>query len=260
MRTIGLCGLGALTTSLLLQPLAIIYSAGDLEKVEDPKHLSAVLTTASNQRRQRIGAPPANTDPTSRAGGVGQIPSQPPVGMGGARSRSSGMGGPNDRTNQWGDDVGATDLTYATGDMGSNSTSAEQYSQPSSNQSSYSASGPAQSNTPSEGAPQQKSRWAQLRGERGVQESSWDHIRQQNAREAYNKQSADGKGQPGQPAFSQEPVSAANQVDYERRQMQQQQGGGLADPDFGKVLSPARAQAQREYERSFERERKGIDS
>ena len=41
-----------------------------------------------------------------------------------------------------------------------------------------------------DGSPVQATRWAQLRGERGVEPSKWEKIRQENARNAYQTQRA----------------------------------------------------------------------
>ena len=248
LRMAGLCTMGSIVTGSLFVPLGIYYGRRDLQNVEDPKHLIGVLRSARDaaQRNQRAPQTPGQ-------GGSGQgetaRPGQPPAPI--ARQEAASM--PN--TNQWGDDVGAAETAYSN-DF-ANAPSPDTYTRPMSSASSGSpsmATSSVQSASYDDGAGRDegKSRWDQLRRERGVQASGWDRIRQQNAKETYSRQSASGQGQPGQAAY---PSEQTPNSDYRR----QQPNEGLADATFGKSISASREQAQREYERSFERERRGVD-
>lgn len=262
LRMFGFCTLGAIGLSLLVQPLAIMASAGDLKKVEDPQHLARLLQSAKDERfarrpdMPRPNAPGQDMQPQGRP-----MPDIPSTRMT-TRPASSNAG---QQTNQWGDDLGAAEMSSS-----NDFASAPSPDQLPSTSGSQARSQPEQYGSSSSEPEQSQSRWSQLRGERGVKESSWDRIRQQNARESYNRQAASGQGQPGQPAYTQTSMGEGN---YSRQgggyggqsgsssssMYGQQQSSELADPTFGKGVSSARAQAQREYERSFEKERRGID-
>ncbi|UZJ53529.1 hypothetical protein CBS101457_002849 [Exobasidium rhododendri] len=255
LRTFGYCTMGAIVLSTILQPIAILASSGDLKKVENPQHLAEVLKSAKEAREtRRSGIPPpgqmqpGQMPPSQMQPGQMppsqmppmQRPQQPRTDFPRAPSGSEGSA----RINQWGDEVGSA----PSNDFAS-APSSDQLPQAGSSQGpSQGGSSSYNSNPPPQQASQ--SRWGQLRGERNVQESSWDKIRQQNAREAYNRQSNNGQGQS---AYSQE-GGIRSGGEYGG-----QQDGGLADPSFGKGMSASRSQAQEEYEKSFERERRGID-
>lgn len=248
---------GSLAGSWLMVPVGVLWSSNVIKRVEDAQHLARILREASGARMR---SEQSRDGPVSfpRHTGQGQRPSNqydPPSIDPAAQSMSSSYPStpaptpPPTRTsarskgaqtNQWGDEINAPDMPSYSADAASNPTSAYPYS---------SQPGPSSTANPEaeSGSQGQQSRWAQLRGQRSVQESSWERLRQENAREAYNKQAASGQGRPDQEAFSQGPDYAG------------QSGRELADPNFGKGHSSDRTQAQREYERSFERERRGVD-
>jgi hypothetical protein len=256
MKTFAFCTGGAILASIFLQPLAIMASSGDLKKVEDPRHLAEVLQSAKQEREaRRPGQPPQRPFPSNQAPPA-QGTQQPNTNL---PPRAPDSRGSSSQTNQWGDDIGGG---VGSQDYGG-APSPFQLPQAGSSQGSSQPLAPSSSdvNNASSGE-QAQSRWGQLRGERSVRESSWDRIRQQNARETYNRQSANGQGQAGQAAYSQEGgfdadrnFGGQNSGSYGQERKESE----LADPTFGKGVSASRSQAQEEYERSFERERRGID-
>jgi hypothetical protein len=242
---------GSLIGSWLFVPVGVVWSTSVINRVENPQHLAGILQEAQKARMRsqlpRGGAQPfprqgaqdqrsssqSSMDPANQSMSSSYPPAPtPPPTRTSARSKGA-------QTNQWGDEINAPEMPSYTSDTPSPPPSNPYSTTPESS----STAKAEQSN----GNQQEQSRWAQLRGQRQVQESSWDRLRQENAREAYNKQAASGQGRPDQVAFSQGPDYAG------------QSGRELADPDFGKGYSPDRSQAQREYERSFERERRGAD-
>lgn len=249
--TIGFTILGSIAGGGLLMPAGVMWGKADMQNVEDPSHFARVLQGAADERRGRI-APGVAQDGTgngpsgqsNRPQQFGQqpgssLPSFPPPSQ--STRRTPQPSPSNNRSNQWGDDSFDESVLY-----GSQSQSA---SFPSSSGQYSENTNSSPSSSPNEPSQPQSSRWAQIRGDRSAQPSSWDRLRQQNAREVYEKRNA-GAGQ----------EKEMNNVDaqYGRSNIGSSTGS-LADPSFGKGTSTSRAQAQREYEASFDRERRGID-
>lgn len=238
--------------SLLFTPIGYVLSMNAINKLESPQHMFEVMAQGAKrqgqagsvgdvqgQARNSSGAP--SMDPAAQT--MSSSP-YPLVTTSLPASRGSGYNrGP--QTNQWGDEVNGPETSYSNEFPGA--ASADQSSLSSTTSSIASVTPPSSDN-------QNQSRWAQLRGQRGVQESSWERIRQQNGREAYNRQSANGQGRADQQAEYQQIRPTPQKANDTS-----QSGVSMADPTFGKGLSSSRVQAQQEYERSFERERRGVD-
>lgn len=79
-------------------------------------------------------------------------------------------------------------------------------------------------------------------------------MRQQNAREVYERRNAAGSVAPSSAG-----AESSAGPGLGRANAMGQDGGLMADPTFGKGVSSSRAQAQKEYEASFERERRGMN-
>jgi hypothetical protein len=252
------CFGGSLLGSWLSVPVGVSWSTRKIKQVDNPDHLTSILANAQNARMkaardnrpiqiQRLppqgGPPPTDPAAQSMSSSSQQTPAPPPM-PSRYISRSANARNKGPQTNQWGDEINGPEMTYSP-DEAANTPPASSFS------AGESGSAPSPSGMTDNEAvnpSQSQSRWAQLRGQRQVQESSWDKIRQENARDAYNRQAASGQGRPDQGAFSSQGSNYAGQ-----------NSADMADPTFGKGSSPTRTQAQREYERSFERERKGVD-
>lgn len=102
---------------------------------------------------------------------------------------------------------------------------------------------------------QTSSRWAQLRGERGVQASAWDRIRQEKARESMVQRNGSSGIGSSYDMGAEGPGARAEGG----RESRYGSPGNLADPTFGKGTSNNRDQARQEFEASFEREKRGLD-
>lgn len=252
--TIGFTILGSIAGGGLLMPAGVMWGKADMQNVEDPSHFARVLQGAADERQGRIA--PATAQNSMGNGAPGQsnrsqqfgqpsgsngssYPNFPPPSQSTRRTPQSSSS--NNQSNQWGDDSFDESALY-----GSQSQST---SFSSSSGQSFNNAGSQPSPTPAEPQQPQTSRWAQIRGDRSEQPSSWERLRQQNAREAYEKRNgADGQEKEMNDVGSQ----------YGRSNVGSSTGS-LADPTFGKGTSTSRAQAQREFEASFDRERRGID-
>ncbi|EPQ31121.1 uncharacterized protein PFL1_01310 [Pseudozyma flocculosa PF-1] len=180
LQLAGLSFIGGLGTSFLLMPLGVVMSKGIVDTVEDPQHLKKVLADVVEEKRRggapnvRIG-PPQGMDGEQQWGQAAQggAPAQP-RGDGQPRFTPSPPAAASEQTPR--------EATFDFFDSGSGG--------------------------PDEGGAS-ASRWAQLRGERGVEPSKWDKIRQENARNAYNRRNAAATGSASSPSPSPSAVDQA---------------------------------------------------
>ncbi|PWN33280.1 uncharacterized protein FA14DRAFT_147062 [Meira miltonrushii] len=190
--TIGFTILGSIAGGGLLMPAGVMWGKADMQNVEDPSHFARVLQGAADERQGRI------------APGTAQN------GMGNAGPVQA------NRPQQFGQQGGSNGSSYPNFPPPSQST--RRTPQPSSSNN--------QSNQWGDDSFDESALWAQIRGDRSEQPSSWERLRQQNAREAYEKRN----------------------------------GGAGQEKEMNDVGSRYGApQAQREFEASFDRERRGID-
>lgn len=250
--TIGFTILGSIAGGGLLMPAGLMWGKADMQNVEDPAHFARVLQGAADERTGRI-APgmaqdgkvnaPIQSNRTQQFGqqsglnGSSPYPNFPPPSQ--STRRTPQPSSSDNQSNQWGDDSFDESVLYGS----------QSQSFPSSSGQFDNANMSTSSSSNEHSQPSQSSRWAQIRGDRSAQPSSWDRLRQQNAREVYEKRNA-GAGQ--------EKEMNDRDSQYGRSNINSSTGS-LADPSFGKGTSTTRAQAQREYEASFDRERRGID-
>lgn len=227
-------------------PLGVMWGQSDVRsRVENQDHFKKVLENAARNKqanRSQSGVPPlpSQSSNTSTPNAPHSVPSSSsPQSPQQTTGHSAG-------TNKWGDESFDDSILYA------NNSNAASYDRPSapmtpgnpsSGQAASSSSGPPIDAQTAQG----NSRWAQLRGERGGnQQSSWDRVRTQTAQQAQTSRSdqANAMQRPNDrhDGYSSQAASNVN-----------------ADPSFGKGINPQRAQAQRDYEASFERERRGVD-
>lgn len=256
IRSVLFCFGASVGGSILFTPIGLVLSLNAIKKLESPQHMVDIMAASQGGRRQGQMRPQSGIQGQHQAqSSSGGAPSMdpaaqtmssspyPPAPTPIPASRRSGYNrGP--QTNQWGDEVNGPETSYSNDFPSAAST--DQYS-PSPQSNVQDVNAPPSDN-------QSQSRWAQLRGQRGVQESSWERIRQQKGREAYNRQSANGQGRADQSDYQQQ-IRPTPQTANDTSQS----GVGMADPIFGKGVFSSRAQAQQEYERSFERERRGVD-
>ncbi|GAC76076.1 hypothetical protein PANT_19d00100 [Moesziomyces antarcticus T-34] len=174
LSKLGWSVVGGLGGSFLTMPIGIMMSRGALKDVEDPQHLRMVLAGAIEEQRQ--GRKP-------------QVSVAPP----------KDLDGETDAQQEWGGERAAQPEAASfdsTGNLktqgGSDSFDSFSSSQPSSStrnvrgNAGMPAAGPSNDteSPPGTGA---GTRWAQLRGERSVEPSKWERIRQDNARTAYSR-------------------------------------------------------------------------
>ncbi|EST05224.1 hypothetical protein PSEUBRA_005490 [Kalmanozyma brasiliensis GHG001] len=175
---LGWCVVGGLGGSFLTMPVGILMSRNVLKDVEDPQHLRAVLTGAMEERRQ--GKRP-------------QVGVAPPKGLNGETEFDQQPQQPQQQQ-EWGGERDAS--SYGAGfDNGASTADAfNAYSAAQGSSSPRGNGGRTAASEPSSGSPPDGTgagtRWAQLRGERGVEPSKWDKIRQDNARTAYGNRTA----------------------------------------------------------------------
>lgn len=252
--TIGFTILGSIAGGGLSMPFGVMWGKKDLKSVEDPSHFARILQSVADERTGRItpgvaqdgiGNPNGQSNRTHQFGAQsdrsssGQnYPSFPPPSQ---STRRTSQPSSNNQSNTWGDDTFDETVLYG---AQSQSSSFPTSSTQSSDTKEFSS-------TPFEPSQQsnQSSRWAQIRGDQTTQPSSWDRLRQQNARQVYEKRNSEN--QRGREMENGDVRS--NRFDAGSS------SGTLADPSFGKGTSTNREKAQREYEASFDRERRGID-
>lgn len=183
LNRLGWTVIGGLGGSFLTMPIGIMLSKNVLKDVEDPQHLKRVLAGAIEERRQgrrpQLGvAPPKGLNGEADFGNQQQ--GQEWGGEKDAQSFGSGFDGNSDAA------AGAASGSF-------NSFSSSQSS------SSGRVGGPGMPQTADGTAPPPGTgagtRWAQLRGERGVEPSKWDRIRQDNARTVYNQSAASSRAE-----------------------------------------------------------------
>lgn len=288
---------GGFGGSLMLMPLGVMLGAGELRRVEDPEHLKRLLQETADQRRGRAPMPVDASRQPPEGGRAGSgTESWGDSSMSGCECRrraGQAQGGHSHRVaniastrffgfvftaayNEPGrgrfetmqNDMaqgGAQDVDMGPGSSSSSSvptasphyqSTAPQYQRQQQDQ----TWGQQQSQQqPPQGQQQQQqpSRWAQLRGANTAQGSTWERIRQDNARQVYNARRGAQEQGPQQGGGS----SSGDYGGGSSASSSSSQNGstGLADPTFGKGTSTSRQQAQREFEASFDRERRGID-
>lgn len=245
---------GSFIGGVVCMPFGMLLATKHLRGVEDPKHLASVMQSAVDQRRGRPPLPVTRGGPPAPEGGQEQGTGAGPgvdVGYGSTERSQGAFSGSLSDQNQ--------SMPYA-------SSSSSYYSPP--DESYKYNDGGANSNGEREGPMQQQqqqqqttSRWAQLRGERGVQASAWDRIRQERARDSMSSQrSSDASGSSDRNAAGPYGFEAGPQgANGRARESRYGSAGELADPTFGKGSSNNRDQARQEFEASFEREKRGLD-
>ncbi|SNX83762.1 uncharacterized protein MEPE_02470 [Melanopsichium pennsylvanicum] len=189
LSRLGWSVVGGLGGSFLTMPIGILLSRNVLKDVEDPQHLRRVLAGAMEEQRQgrrpQIGV----------SGGKG-LNGEQPAEFGQQQAQDQG---------EWGSEKSAQN--YGGFDKNGNSTAADSFdsftsTQPSSDARSSSggigarsaSTEPSPTTRPPDGTGA-GTRWSQLRGERGVEPSKWERIRQDNARTAYSRTSASSSSQ-----------------------------------------------------------------
>ncbi|PWY99466.1 hypothetical protein BCV70DRAFT_201032 [Testicularia cyperi] len=174
LQRIGWSVVGGLGGSFLLMPIGILASRSVLRDVEDPQHLRQVLLGAMQEQRE------------GKRPNVGVAP---PKGLDG-ESPQHGASQPGQRED-WGAAAAPAEASYSqAAPRPSNEGQTDGFSESSSDQ--------TRDQMPDgTGA---GSRWAQLRGERSVEPSRWERIRQDNARNTYNRQGAGSQQPPLQQA------------------------------------------------------------
>ncbi|CBQ73335.1 conserved hypothetical protein [Sporisorium reilianum SRZ2] len=165
---LGWSVVGGLGGSFLTMPIGILLSRSVLQDVEDPQHLRRVLAGAIEEQRQ--GKRP-------------QVGVAPPKGLNGEADFEQSA-----QQQEWGGEQAAQSYGagYERGQATADTFSAYSATQPPSNAGRNTPSKPASTNAAPDGTGP-GTRWAQLRGERGVEPSKWERIRQDNARTAYSR-------------------------------------------------------------------------
>ncbi|CDW97922.1 hypothetical protein [Sporisorium scitamineum] len=167
---LGWSVVGGLGGSFLTMPIGILFSRGVLKDVEDPQHLRRVLAGAIEEQRQ--GKRP-------------QVGVAPPKGLNGETDfdqQQQEWGGEQAAQNYGSFDEGAPtadtfsaySATRASSNTGRGGNGDRSATSESSQNAAPDGTGPG-------------TRWVQLRGERGVEPSKWERIRQDNARIAYSR-------------------------------------------------------------------------
>ncbi|SPC66008.1 uncharacterized protein UHOD_04628 [Ustilago sp. UG-2017b] len=179
LARMGLSVVGGFGGSFLMIPIGILLSKNVLRDVEDPQHLRRVMLGAMEEQRQ--GKRP-------------QIGVAPLKGLNGEADFDQGLQQQQQQGGEgWGGERAATSYPEFVGNNGNSSGS-------------FSSSFPSLSSEPSSSSAQESTtpppgtgtgtRWAQLQGERGVEPSKWERIRQDNARTTYNRSNASPADQP----------------------------------------------------------------
>lgn len=174
---LGWCVVGGLGGSFLTMPAGILLSRNVLRDVEDPQHLRKVLAGAIEEQRQ--GRKP-------------QVGVAPPKGLNGESDFEQAQ-----QQAEWGGEQSAQNYTagFDNENVAANTVTAHSTAQGST---SIRSGGNTSDRSgtprpPADAAPDGTgpgTRWAQLRGERGVEPSKWERIRQDNARTAYSRSTA----------------------------------------------------------------------
>lgn len=177
LSKLGWSVVGGLGGSFLTMPIGIVLSRGALKDVEDPQHLRRVLAGAMEEQRQ--GKKP-------------QIGVAPPKGLNGEADFDQGQG--QQGQEGWGGERAATSYSGFESNNSNNSMPSDSFSSFPSSQPSSSTPGRGDGRTSADGSSTSPppgtgagTRWAQLRGVRGVEPSKWERIRQDNARTTYNR-------------------------------------------------------------------------
>lgn len=180
LSKLGWSVVGGLGGSFLTMPIGILLSRGALKDVEDPQHLRRVLAGAMEEQRQ--GKKP-------------QIGVAPPKGLNGETEFDQQQGQQQQQQQEWGGERAAQSYggfeSSNSNAGGADSFGSFSTAQPPSN--ARSRSGAEEPSSTTTGPPDGTgpgTRWAQLRGERGVEPSKWERIRQDNARTAYSRSAA----------------------------------------------------------------------
>lgn len=174
--------LGGIGGAVLMMPLGVMYSKPILRDVEDPKHMAETLRMKVESRQKDWKEGRLSGKPNLEAGNGKEKEK--------LENRNSGGGGGygEDRISRDENSNRNFDSTSfnEVGSSRSSDSNESNYSHDNSTTSSHSSS---QAST---------SRWEQLRSQRNVQPSSWERIRQDNAREALNNNnnynSSEGNG------------------------------------------------------------------
>ncbi|KAN0065721.1 hypothetical protein ACQY0O_000851 [Thecaphora frezii] len=187
LQLAGLSFVGAMGASFLLMPFGILMSKGALQNVEDPQHLKRVLAGAIEEKRRGGILPPARaaTSPSSAEGEQGWNDAS-----GGNEYSDTGSFAPRAEASH----IESAPYSRASGSI------LDPFYPRQDAPASYSRDGPTASSSQSldstsDGEAQPSSRWAQLRNARGVEPSKWELIRQENARNAYNRRSQSSTNQ-----------------------------------------------------------------
>ena len=194
LSKLGWSFVGGLGGSFLTMPIGILLSKSALQDVEDPQHLRQVLAGAIEEQRQGK-RPQVRVAPPKGLNGETDF-EQPQQEWGGERSAQSYDPG-------FDSNGAATNGPSGDGFVSSSSPQPSSSTRTNSMGASGAASQPSSAATPPDGTGP-GTRWAQLRGERGVEPSKWERIRQDNARTAYSRSTSSQAEQPS----SKEPSSA----------------------------------------------------
>ncbi|KAJ9479417.1 hypothetical protein PHBOTO_002893 [Pseudozyma hubeiensis] len=204
---VGWCVVGGLGGSFLTMPAGILLSRNVLKDVEDPQHLRKVLAGAIEEQRQgkrpQVGvAPPKGLN--GEAGFDQQQQQQQPQQEWGAEKTAQSYGTGFDDRNATADTFNA--YSTAQGTVGTRSGGNNGR-----NTSTETSANAAPDGTGS------GTRWAQLRGDRGVEPSKWERIRQDNARTAYSRSATSSRAEQNNSddpsaSYSDQPQTASTQT------------------------------------------------
>jgi len=254
-------------------PLGVVYSKKYLKDVEDPQHMAEVLRYRVEGRRKDWEQGKLSGKPNLEAG----IDPRKASGSGG-----TSKGRESSKNDTYGDYPPPLAVASSSRNFDSNSTSYDfNFSD-----NSYSNGTSNQDSDPSDSS--SKSRWEQLRSERKVEPSSWERIRQDNAREALNSRNKDsysssthtqnrdrdsGSSWQKDESSSSGPVLAVgrqnqhtfNEICPSMKSSEVLNSSSFflqsfQDPTFGKGTNQNRDRERRSFEENMERERRGMDA
>ncbi|GAC97513.1 hypothetical protein PHSY_005099 [Pseudozyma hubeiensis SY62] len=179
---VGWCVVGGLGGSFLTMPAGILLSRNVLKDVEDPQHLRKVLAGAIEEQRQGK-RPQVGVAPPKGLNGEADFDQQqqPQQNWGGEKTAES-YGAGYDERNATADTFSAYSTAQGTVGTRSGGSGARNTSTEASANAAPDGTGPG-------------TRWAQLRGDRGVEPSKWERIRQDNARTAYSRSATSSRAE-----------------------------------------------------------------
>ncbi|SPO23759.1 uncharacterized protein UTRI_03729_B [Ustilago trichophora] len=226
LSKLGWSVVGGLGGSFLTMPIGILLSKDVLKDVEDPQHLRRVLAGAIEEQRQGK-RPQVGVAPPKGLNGESDFDQQQQQQQQQQRQQGEGWGGEKVAQSYGGFDSNGN----ASGTASSDSFNSFSTAQPSGGARSKSGSAEtAAANGPPDGTGP-GTRWAQLRGERGVEPSKWERIRQDNARTAYSRSAA---SRAEQTTNSDDPSAS-----YNTQSTQSQQARSSVSPSYNPRSAPS---------------------